>query len=56
MGHKIRPDSYRLGITKYWDVKWLSRKNMSAWLEEDEKVRDIIMKKIGLAGVAKNRD
>ena len=53
MGHKIRPDSYRLGITKDWDIKWLSRKNMAAWLEEDEKVRDIIMKKIGLAGVAK---
>ncbi len=53
MGHKIRPDSYRLGITNDWDVKWLSRKNMAAWLEEDEKVRDIIMKKIGLAGVSK---
>ncbi len=53
MGHKIRPDSYRLGITKDWDIKWLSRKNMAAWLEEDEKVRDVIMKRIGLAGVAK---
>jgi small subunit ribosomal protein S3 len=26
---------------------------MAAWLEEDEKVRDVIMKRIGLAGVAK---
>ncbi len=53
MAQKIRPDSYRLGITKGWDTKWLSTKNMAAWLEEDEKVRDVIMKKIGQAGVAK---
>lgn len=53
MGHKIRPDTYRLGVTKDWDVKWLSKKSMAAWLEEDEKVRDVIMKRIGLAGVSK---
>ncbi|MCL4405145.1 MAG: 30S ribosomal protein S3 [Patescibacteria group bacterium] len=53
MARKIRPDSYRLGVTKEWESKWISPKNMAKWLEEDERVRDVIMKKIGSAGVAK---
>jgi small subunit ribosomal protein S3 len=52
MANKIRPDSYRLGIIKPWSSRWLGRKNMGDWLEEDEKIRQIIMSKIGLAGIA----
>lgn len=52
MATKIRPDSYRLGILKPWNSRWISRKNVAEWLEEDEKMRKIIMSKIGQAGVA----
>lgn len=52
MATKIRPDSYRLGIIKPWSSRWISRKNVAEWLEEDEKIREIIMSKIGQAGVA----
>ncbi len=53
MGKKISPHSYRLGILNNWDSRWISLKNAPKWLEEDEKVRSIIMKKISLAGIAK---
>lgn len=52
MATKIRPDSYRLGILKPWSSRWISRKNVAEWLEEDEKIREIIMSKIGQAGIA----
>ncbi|MDE2096010.1 MAG: 30S ribosomal protein S3 [Patescibacteria group bacterium] len=54
MGRRIKPNSYRLGITKPWDVRWITNKrNFAVWLEEDEKIRALIMKKIGQAGVAR---
>ncbi len=53
MGHKVRPDSYRLGVIKGWDAKWFSPKYAAAWLAEDEKIRGVIMKKIGQAGIAR---
>ncbi|OGY60710.1 MAG: 30S ribosomal protein S3 [Candidatus Colwellbacteria bacterium RIFCSPLOWO2_12_FULL_43_11] len=52
MANKIRPDSFRLGIIKSWNSRWINRKNLPSWLEEDEKMREIIMSKIGLAGIA----
>ncbi len=52
MGRKISPTSYRLGINQTWKSRWIPTKDFSAWLEEDEKVREIIMKKISKAGVA----
>jgi small subunit ribosomal protein S3 len=54
MGRRIKPNSYRLGVTKPWDSRWITNKrNFAAWLEEDEKIRALIMKKIGQAGVAR---
>ncbi|MBI2592784.1 MAG: 30S ribosomal protein S3 [Candidatus Colwellbacteria bacterium] len=53
MGRKIRPDTFRLGITDRWDARWLSMKRAPEWLAEDEKVRKVIMEKIGQAGIAK---
>ncbi len=43
-----------MGVTKPWDSRWITNKrNFAAWLEEDEKIRALIMKKIGQAGVAR---
>jgi small subunit ribosomal protein S3 len=51
MGNKIRPDSYRLGITKGWSSRWFTRRNIKSSLEEDVLIRKIINKKIKLAGI-----
>ena len=53
MGRKINPIAYRLGINKPWRSRWLPPgMDFGKWLEEDEKIREIIMKKVGKAGIA----
>lgn len=53
MGRKINPIAYRLGINKVWKSRWLPPgKSFGKWLEEDEKIRGIIMKKVSRAGIA----
>lgn len=53
MGQKIRPDSYRLGITTQWNSRWFAKKNFNYQLEEDELIRDVIEKNIHQAGIIK---
>ncbi len=52
MGQKINPNSYRLGVTKGWPVRWFIKGGYPKFLEEDEAIRNTINKKIGLAGIA----
>lgn len=52
MGQKINPNSYRLGITKGWPVRWFIKGGYPKFLAEDEAIRNTINKKIGLAGIA----
>ncbi len=52
MGQKINPNSYRLGVTKGWPVRWFLKGGYPKFLEEDEAIRNTINKKIGLAGIA----
>lgn len=52
MGQKINPNSYRLGVTKGWPVRWFLKGGYPKFLEEDEAIRNTIKKKIGLAGIA----
>ena len=52
MGQKIHPISFRLGITKNWPVRWFIKGGYAKYLEEDEAIRNVIKKKIGLAGVS----
>lgn len=52
MAHKIRPNSFRLGIIKDWHSRWFPKKtDFKSSLEEDVLIRDIIRKKIGNAGI-----
>lgn len=51
MGHKIRPDSFRLGITKNWSNRWFVKKDRKEILEEDLLIRNIIKEKINQAGI-----
>lgn len=53
MGRKISPIAHRIGVNKTWKSRWLpSGKRFGRWLEEDEKVRSVIMKKVIRAGIA----
>jgi small subunit ribosomal protein S3 len=52
MGQKINPNSYRLGISKGWPVRWFIKGGYPKFLEEDEAIRNTINKRIGLAGIA----
>lgn len=51
MGHKIRPDSLRLGVVGTWKSRWFAKKSFRDQLEEDALLRDIINEKIAGAGV-----
>jgi small subunit ribosomal protein S3 len=53
MAHKIRPNSYRLGINVNWGSRWFSKKNTPRLLEEDAVIRKVINDKISSAGIDK---
>lgn len=53
MGQKIRPYSYRLGITKDWISRWFPKKSYKDQLEEDVVIRKAIKEKIAQAGIDK---
>jgi small subunit ribosomal protein S3 len=53
MGHKIRPDTYRLGINKGWNLRFFPKKNLKEVLEENVLIRKIVKDKIGAAGIDK---
>jgi small subunit ribosomal protein S3 len=52
MGQKIHPLSFRLGITKDWPVRWFFKGGYGRFLEEDEAIRNVIKKRIGIAGIS----
>ena|SRR3989344_1103187 len=51
MGQKINPQSFRLGITQEWPVRWFFKGSYRKLLEEDEAIRKVINKKIAQAGI-----
>jgi small subunit ribosomal protein S3 len=52
MAQKINPTSFRSGISKNWPVRWFFKGTYENYLAEDEAIRNVIKKKIGLAGVS----
>ena len=62
MGQKINPTSFRIGMTKKWPARWFfpskghtgpaGKYPYAKFLEEDEAIRRVIRRKIGLAGIA----
>lgn len=53
MGQKVHPIGFRLGIIKTWDSRWFARKNYSALLHEDIRIRKIVKERLMHAGVSK---
>jgi len=51
MGQKIKPTSFRLGITENWRSRWWPKKNFKNQLEEDFLIRNTIKEKIKQAGI-----
>lgn len=53
MGQKIRPDVFRLGITKGWNARWFAGKTFGSKLQEDVLIRRVINEKIKPAGIVR---
>ncbi|MCX7662055.1 MAG: 30S ribosomal protein S3, partial [Candidatus Omnitrophica bacterium] len=55
MGQKVHPYILRIGINKYWQSLWFSRKlsEFSRYVEEDYKIRKIIKDRFKLACISK---
>ncbi len=53
MGQKIRPDSFRLGVTRDWNARWYAGKTFGAKLQEDVLIRKVINDKIKPAGIVR---
>ena len=41
MGQKINPNSYRLGVSKGWPVRWFLKGGYAKYLEEDEQLKAV---------------
>ncbi len=54
MGQKINPIGFRLGITAPWGSRWFAGLNKyKQYIEQDMKIRGLLMKKLRPAGIVK---
>jgi small subunit ribosomal protein S3 len=53
MGHKIHPTGFRIGVIYDWQSKWYAGKNYTELLYEDVKIRNLINRTLGDAGISK---
>ncbi len=51
MAQKIKPNLFRLGITKPWQSQWFFRRSLRFFVEEDHLIRELIKKKILVSGI-----
>lgn len=53
MGQKVNPHGARVGVIFDWSTRWYAdKKNFSNNLIEDHKLRDMLKKKLNLAGIS----
>jgi small subunit ribosomal protein S3 len=54
MGQKVNPHGFRVGINKNWDSNWIAdKKNVAAYILEDNKVREFIKNNYKNCGISK---
>ena len=54
MGQKVNPVGFRIGVTHAWGSRWFAqKKNFGAYLIEDQKIREAVMKDLVEAGISK---
>lgn len=51
MAQKIKPNLFRLGITKPWSSQWFFKRSLRFFIEEDHLIRKVVKKKILSAGL-----
>lgn len=54
MGQKVNPNGLRIGINKEWQSRWVSlnNKQTAKWLVEDDKIRNLLIKKYPFAQIS----
>jgi small subunit ribosomal protein S3 len=53
MGHKVRPTSFRVGVTRGWPSRWYAdKKRFAQYLVEDARVRRFIAKNYRYAAIS----
>lgn len=55
MGHKVNPKGFRLGNLYNWESRWFAQKdkNYQQFLLTDVKLRQVLMEKLKIAGIAR---
>ena len=54
MGQKVHPHGFRVGVIKDWDSRWIAKGTQFAdFIEEDDKIRKFLKKKLYEAGISK---
>lgn len=53
MAHSVHPKAYRLKNLSDWNSRWLDKKKIPQYLEEDFRIREMLSKKIGRLGLEK---
>ncbi|MDM7999289.1 MAG: 30S ribosomal protein S3 [Dehalococcoidia bacterium] len=53
MGHKVHPIGFRLGITQEWRSRWYSQKHYTDFVQEDVRIRKLVLDKTYEAGVSR---
>lgn len=54
VGHKVNPTSMRIKITDTWKSRWFARgRKFSETLKEDSRLRELVWKKFGKAGIVR---
>ncbi len=53
MGHKVHPTGFRLGITQEWRSRWYSQKHYTEFMQEDVRIRRLVMDRTYEAGVSR---
>jgi len=51
MGNKIHPTNFRLGVIDNWKSRWLNRKLLRYFLEEDLRIREFLTKQYNRMGL-----
>ena len=54
MGQKVNPVGFRIGVTHAWGSRWFApKKNFGAYLIEDQKIREVVKKRLAEAGISR---
>jgi len=51
MSHKVHPKIFRLKGLSDWDSRWLDKKKFTQYLEEDFRIREFLVNKLGKIGI-----